>query len=86
MSAIKPFTVPTNRELVNEIYVGNAEIKHQHSDRFSQDVTDALRELLDEYDVMKSELEDIYEMERHIEKLEAMLDRRKVRYKKWEDV
>ena len=83
---IKPFTIPTSRELVNEIFAGNAEIKHRFSDRYSQDVKDALRELLEDYDEMKKEWEVVYEMERHIEKLEAMLDRRKARYKKWEDV
>ena len=86
MSAIEPFTIPTNRELVGEIFAGNAEIKHRFSDRYSQDITDALRDLLEEYDEMKKEVAVVYEMERHIEKLEAMLDRRKARYKKWEDV
>lgn len=86
MSAIKPFTILTSRELVNEIFAGNAEIKHRFSDRYSQDITDALRELLEEYDDMKSELSIHYEMRRHNDKLEAMLDRRKARYKKWEDV
>jgi len=83
---IKPFTIPTNRELVNEIFADNAEIKHRFSDRYSQDITEALADLLEEYDEMKKEWEVVYEMERHIEKLEAMLDRRKARYKKWEDV
>lgn len=86
MSAIKPFTKPSDRELVGEIIAGNAEIKHRFSDRYSQDITDALRDLLEEYDEMKKEWEVVYEMERHIEKLEAMLDRRKARYKKWEGV
>lgn len=83
---IKPFTIPTSRELVNEVFAGNAEIKHRFSDRYSQDITDALRDLLEEYDEIKKEWEVVYEMERHISKLEAMLDRRKARYKKWEDV
>lgn len=82
---IKPFVTPTSRELVNEIFEGNATVSHRFSDRYSEDVTDALRDLVSDYDEMKDELADLYEMERHIEKLEAMLGRRNVRYKKWED-
>lgn len=81
----KTFTIPTDRELVEQVFDGHVDITHKTSDRFAQDVKDALRALLDEYDDLKIEVAEAYEMERHIDKLEAMLDRRKARYKKWED-
>jgi len=81
----KSFTIPTDRELVEQVFDGKADITHEISDRYTQDVKDALRVLLDDYDKLKDEVAEVYEMERHIEKIEAMLVRRKVRYKKWED-
>lgn len=73
-------------EIINDLFNGQASIKHEVSERFADDIKDAVAELIEEYTEAKEELANMYEMERHIEKLEAMLDRRKVRYKKWEDV
>lgn len=81
----KTFTIPTDRELVEQVFDGHADITHESSDRFAQDVKDALREILHEYDELKELKQEFSEAERHINKLEAMLDRRKARYKKWED-
>lgn len=83
---LKPFAIPSNRELVEQILTDNVTLTHRFSDRYSQDILEALIDLLREYDEMKEEFDVINEMERHIAKLEAMLDRRKVRYKKWGDV
>ena len=83
---IKPFKEVSARELVEEFFVGGASIKHDFGDYVSKDIYVALEEILEEYDEMKKEMAVVYEMQRHIEKLEAMLDRRKARYKKWEDV
>lgn len=75
-----------DRELVDDIKNGKAYITHEVSERFAEDVKDAINAILDEYDELlfvKSEKE---RAEEHIEKLEDMLDRRNARYKKWEDV
>lgn len=80
------FKTASDRELVEEIFGNYVTLDHRVSERFAVDIKDALREILDEYDKMKYEVGQVPEMERHIERLEAMLDRRKVRYKKWEDV
>ena len=81
----KTFILSTDRELVEQVFDGHADITHKTSDRFAQDVKDALREILHEYDELKELKQEFSEAERHIDKLEAMLDRRNVRYKKWED-
>jgi len=80
-----PSMIQRDRELVEQIFDGNAENTHKTSERFADDIKDALRVILDRFDVMHTEYEVIYEAERHIEKLEGMLDRRGARYKKWED-
>ena len=82
---VKTLILSTDRELVEQVFDGSADITHKTSDRFAQDVKDALREILHEYDELKELKQEISEAERHIDKLEAMLDRRKARYKKWED-
>lgn len=80
--AFKPLT---DREIVEDIFTGDADITHVTSDRFAQETKDALRVILDKYDVLSEYKWMYYDAERHIKKLEAMLDRRKVRYKKWGD-
>lgn len=82
--------IPTNRELVDEIFTDSVEIVHDVSERFAQDIKIALKEILVEYDEMEEEIEFINELNekasKHIEKLEAMLDRRGVKYKEWSEV
>jgi len=83
---IGEFKSTQDRVIVEDIFSDQVTLKHRVSERFSDDIKDALREILNEYDELKFEVGRVSEMERHIDKLEAILDRRKIRYKKWEDV
>lgn len=83
---MRAFESVSDRVLVDSIFSEQVTLKHQSGDRFAHDMKDALREILNEYDVLKLDADRALEMERHIDKLEAMLDRRKARYKKWEDI
>lgn len=83
---LKPFKTSSNLEIASQIFDGVVNITHEYGESAAQDVRQALAEILRDYEDMTEELSSMSEMERHIEKLEAMLDRRKVRYKKWEDV
>lgn len=83
---MRAFESVSDRVLVDSIFSEQVTLKHQSGDRFACDMKDALREILNEYDVLKLDADRALEMERHIDKLEAMLDRRKARYKKWEDI
>lgn len=83
---MRAFESVSDRVLVDSIFSEQVTLKHQSGDRFAYDMKDALREILNEYDVLKLDADRALEMERHIDKLEAMLDRRKARYKKWEDI
>lgn len=72
-------------DIILDLFNGQASIRHVVSERFADDISEAVAELIEEHSEAEEELADMYEMGRHIEKLEAMLDRRKVRYKKWEE-
>ena len=74
-----------DRDIVEWIFDGTISVNHDFSDRFAQDFEDALQEIIRKYDELKEREAQFYEAEKHIDKLEAMLDRRKVRYKKWGD-
>lgn len=81
--------VKSDTEIIEDLIegVGGAIIVNEHNfGRMDTDEKEALREVMDEYYELKEESEVIAEMEKHIEKLEGMLDRRNARYKKWEDV
>lgn len=79
------FKTASNRDLIEELLTDKVTISHEYGDSFAKDIIESISELLEEYDDMKHEYNRISEMERHNAKLEAMLDRRKVRYKKWEE-
>lgn len=80
------FKTQSDREIVEEIFGNYVTLDHRISERFAEDIKDALREILAKYDKMLYEVEIAQKAEEHIEKLERMLDRRKARYKRWEDV
>lgn len=83
---LKPFKTATDLEVASQIFDGVVHITHDHGEGASQDIRQALAEIVRDYESMSEEVNLISEMERHIKKLEDMLDRRGVRYKKWEDV
>lgn len=76
-------------ELINDLFNGRADIHHQTSERFAEDLKDIIRDMVTAYKGAKEDViylqEDNEMAEKHIEKLESMLDRRKARYKKWEE-
>ncbi|WP_077297422.1 hypothetical protein [Virgibacillus pantothenticus] len=76
-------------ELLDDLFNGRADIQHQTSERFAEDLKDIIRDMVTAYKEAKEDAnylqEDSEMAEKHIKKLESMLDRRKVRYKKWED-
>ena len=82
---IEPFKTATDLEIASQIFDGVVNITHDHGEGASQDIRQALAEIVRDYESMADKVSLMSEMERHIEKLEAMLDRRGVRYKKWED-
>ncbi len=59
---LKPFTIPSDREIVGQILTDDVTISHQHSDAYTRDILDALEELLFKYDAMSEELSEMYEM------------------------
>lgn len=82
---LKPFKTATDLEIASQIFDGVVHITHDHGEGASQDIRQALAEIVRGYESMSEEVNMLSEMERHIEKLEAMLDRRNVKYKRWED-
>lgn len=82
---LKPFKTATDLEIASQIFDGVVHITHDHGEGASQDIRQALAEIVRGYESMSEEVNMLSEMERHNEKLEAMLDRRNVKYKRWED-
>jgi len=82
---IKPFTIPDDVTLVRQLFTDNVTITSRHGDGYVRDVLAALEDVLYRQQELQEEAKEMTEMGRHIDKLEAMLDRRKARYKKWED-
>lgn len=82
---IKPFKTTSDLDIASQIFDGVVNITHEYGESSAQDVRQSLADILRDYENMLVEVEQLTEMELHIEKLEAMLDRRKARYKRWED-
>ncbi len=81
----KPFTTASDLEVASQIFDGVVNITHEYGESSAQDVRQSLAEIIRGYEDMSIEVRHLSEMERHVEKLEAMLDRRNVRYKRWEE-
>ena len=75
-----------DRNIIESIFQDRVQITHETSDRYAQDILDAIKDLLQEYDELVEIKEMYFLAEKHIKKLEAMLDRRKERYKKFNEV
>ena len=75
-----------DRNIIESIFQERVQITHETSDRYAQDILDAIKDLLQEYDELVEIKEMYFLAEKHIKKLEAMLDRRKARYKKFNEV
>ncbi len=83
---LEPFKTTSDLEIASQIFDGVVNITHEYGESAAQDVRQSLAQIVRDYGDISEVLSSMTEMERHIEKLEAMLDRRNVRYKRWEDV
>lgn len=83
---LEPFKTTSDIEIASQIFDGTVNITHEYGESAANDVRQSLAQIVRDYEDMTEELSLMTKMERHIEKLETMLDRRNVRYKRWEDV
>ena len=81
-----------NRELI-DLLINEEHFKitqDGETNRLTQDITDSIEELVNEYeDLVEQEThnkEDILIAEKHIAKLEKMLDKREIKYKDYDTV
>lgn len=86
---IKESDISLVRELLDDR--SDLEIIHKHGwDRMVTDTKEVLDEVIDDYEEVKYDAENrqeiIREMERHIHKLEKMLENRNAKFKDWNDV